>query len=323
MNSLPMMKARGRQLLGAVSVLAIMTTPAIADQVEKTEYPTDSVRLVVPFTPGGSTDAVARAFAKGLEDVSDASVVVINQPAGGGTVATQNIQRARPDGSQLLVSHSIISVAHAMGRSPISTDDLTTIATLNTRNNVYVAKADAPYDDLKQLFAYAKDHKLTIGTQLGGTSQIMAQALAAASDGNLRVVDAGDGSQRLTSLLGGQIDITIMDTTSAQEYSKSGDMKVLAVLSDQPDADNPEWPTASSQGVDISYPNVTVVYGPGNMDAQLAERLNKIAGKVVADPGFQQKMANLSLVPNYLSLADSKKFVDDRAAFIDDILSKQ
>lgn len=302
-------------ILGASSQL-------MAADKEKLDYPTDRVRIVVPFSPGGSTDSVARAFASELEEITDANVVVINQAAGGGTVATQNVQRAEPDGSQLLVSHSIVSVAHEMGRSPTSVEDLTTIATLNTRNNVYTARADAAYDNLEELIKYAETNDVTIGAQLGGTSHIMAQALSKASGGDIRVVDAGDGSRRLTSLLGGQIDLTLMSTTSAKEYETAGDAKVLGVISDRPDPAVPEWPTATSQGVEISYPNVTVVYGPGGMDTELASRINQIAGEVVASPGFAEKMENLDLTPYYLDVEGSNSFVNERWDFIKEVLSE-
>src|SRR3546814_14023003 len=81
----------------------------------------------------------------------------------------------------------------------------------------------------------------------------------------MRIVDAGGESDRITALLGEQVDVISMSVANAQQYDESGQMRVLAVINEQPDPFVPDWPTTTSQGIDISFPLVFTDYGPGDI----------------------------------------------------------
>lgn len=253
------------------------------------DYPVDSVRIVVPANPGGGTDAAARIFAEYFQRNSDAVTAVVNQAAGGGVVAAQTVSTANPDGATLLFFHAAFHTANLSGNSPFKWDQFTPIATVTESNEVYAVRADTPYTTLADVIdaAKANPNAMSIGTQLGGTTQVKAQALNVAADNSMRIVDAGTESDRVAALLSGQVDVISMSVGSARQYVQAGQMKALAVMNAVPDATAPEIPTTISQGVDISLPLVQTVYGPKDMDPAAIAVIEALIAQMGEDPEFK------------------------------------
>jgi tripartite-type tricarboxylate transporter receptor subunit TctC len=306
--------------LGAALILTLTMTTASADMA----YPADVVRIYVPASPGGSSDAIARIFARYFEKATGASVAIVNQTGGGGIIAVQSVATGTPDGSSLLLYHTALHVSHALGRSPFKFDQLKPLATLSMVNDVYAVQADAPYDSLAELLAYAESHsgKLTIASEFGGTTQLKGQALAATNK-NFRVVGAGSEARRITSLLGGQVDVISMSVASAQQFEKAGDIKVLAVLNKKPDSFSPEWPTAISQGVDAHLPQVFTLYGPKRLPAELVRKFDAINSSITRDPAYVEAVQQIKQSPNYRNSAEAAEFLTEEYAAIETRVNQQ
>lgn len=275
------------RLLAAMLCTALPFVPQIA--LAEIHYPVDSIRIIVPANPGGGTDAAARIFADYVQRNTNAATAVVNQAAGGGVVAAQTVATAKPDGATLLFFHAAFHTANLSGNSPFKWDQFTPLATVTASNEVYAVRADTPYQTLADLIAAAKDKPdtMNIGTQLGGTTQVKAQALNAAAGGALRIVDAGTESDRVAALLGGQVDVISMSVGSAKQYVQAGKMKALAVMNAEPDATAPEIPTTLSQGVEISLPLVQTVYGPKDMDPEAVAAIEALVKQMGNDPDFK------------------------------------
>lgn len=287
-------------------------------------YPANVVRVFVPASPGGSTDAVARVFAKHFQQSTGSAVAIVNQTGGGGIIAVQSVVTGKRDGSTLLLYHTALHVSHALKRSPFKFDQLQPLATLSVVNDVYAVRADAPYDTLKELVTYAKAQpgKVTIGSEFGGTTQVKGQALAKMASGEFRVVDAGSESKRITSLLGKQVDVISMSVASAQQFAQAGDIKVLAVLNDDPDSFSPEWPTALSQGVEANYPQVFTLYGPKRMAPELVKKFNDIMAGIVQDPAYQKSVNQIRQMPHYRGSEEAALFLAKEYAAIEQAVRK-
>jgi tripartite-type tricarboxylate transporter receptor subunit TctC len=244
------------QLLKIGVVTAAMLVPSVA--MSQVDYPVDSVRIFVPANPGGGTDATARIFAQFFQTHSDASVAIINQPAGGGVVAAQSVVQGAQDGSVLFFFHAALHTANLFGNSPYAWDSFTPLATISEINEVYAVRADAPYSTIDELIAYAQENpgEINIGSQLGGTTQVKGEAINQAAGGSMRIVDAGTETDRITALLGGQVEVISMSVANALQYFEDGQIKVLALMNETPDPAAPEFPTTVSQGLDFSLPLV-------------------------------------------------------------------
>jgi len=297
-----------------VAIIALVLTAGFLWPETKTDslYPVPKVKIYVPSKPGGTTDATARAIAQSLERNTGVKAVVINQTAGGGTVALTSVADARGDGGTLLVFHAMLHVANATGRSAVSADDLTALATVSRATDVYVVRADEPFDTLAGLFAYSADRDLVIASQMGGTTQLKATALATAAGehgGHLRPVAIGSMAKRLTALLGKQVDVSIVDLKTARQYLDAGSIKPLAVISSTRDPFEPDWPTASEQGVDIDLAQVGEIYAPGQMPEGMRTRLDSLFGTVLSDPQLIKDLARVKQSPEYRNSLDAQVFI--------------
>jgi len=280
-------------------------------------YPVPKIKIFVPSKPGGTTDVTARAFARALERHSGVKAVVINQTTGGGTVAVSSVANARGDGGTLLVFHAMLHVSHRTGRMEVGADDLTPIATISRSTDVYVTRADAPFDSIQSLFAHAINTEVLIASQLGGTTQLKATALADAAaqhGGQLRPVEIGSMANRLTALLGGQVDVSIVDLRTARQYLDAGDLIPLAVISDHRDPFEPDWPTALEQGVEIDLAQVSELYAPGDMTAPVRDSLDAIFGIVLQDPELASALAQAGQSVEYRNAADALAFIQGEQA---------
>lgn len=299
-----------------------LAAAAFAFAAQAADYPVSSVRLLVPANPGGSTDVNARLFAEYFQRHSNASVAAVNQAAGGGVVAAQTLATGPKDGSMLYVWHAALHTTNEFGQSPFPYTAFTPLATTADYNDVYAVRADAPYSTVPELVEYARANpgQVTVGSQLGGTTQIKGDALNKAADGAMRIVDAGGESDRITALLGEQVDVISMSVANAKQYVESGQMKVLAVINKNPDPFVPEWPTTASQGVDISFPLVFTIYGPGEMDPQAVEAFKAVLEEMKADPEYAEALEKASQVPSIRGPEETAEFLKEELEFVQSLI---
>lgn len=289
-------------------VIGLGLMSIVGGAVAEVNYPAKSVRLFVPAAPGGPTDMAARVYARSFEEISGTSVAVINQAGGGGVSAFQSVVRGRSDGSVLLFSNSGLHIANVTGRSPYAVQDYTVGAILGEVNEAYVVPADAPYNTLTEFIEYAKNQPepLKVGIQMGGGSQLKAEALNHVAEGKLRIVDAGSEGQRIPMILSNQIEMTTFGVVNGLQYERSGDIKVLAVASQSPDPAAPNWATTLSQDIDIDLPLVFAVLLPQKVNENVIENLDEIHKKMIENSNFLTGFETISAVPN-IQISDKAK----------------
>jgi tripartite-type tricarboxylate transporter receptor subunit TctC len=309
-----------------VLLLTLGCTWQLPVQAESDSYPARVLRVYVPASPGGSTDAIARVFAQYFEQATGTPVAIVNQIGGGGIIASHSVARSRnPNGGTLLLYHTALHVSHALGRSPIKHTDLKPLATLSMVNDVYAVQADAPYTTLQELLAYTRSNpgRLTVGSQFGATTQVKAQALTQLAPEGFRVVDSGSESGRITALLGGQVDVISISVASALQFEKNGDIRVLGVLNKHPDPFAPHWPTAVAQEVPANLPQVFTLYGPKAMPDKLVRRFDAIMANIAEDPEYQAAIKRIRQSPEYRDSAQAAAFMDEEYTQIDTIVKSQ
>ena len=312
-------------VLAGIIALALFAGYHWPDAADSSLYPVPKVKIYVPSKPGGTTDATARALARSLERHTGVKTVVINQTVGGGTVAVASVAGAPADGGSLLVFHAMLHVAHGTGRQEQSVLDLTPLATISRATDVYVVRTDAPFSTLAELLDHSLDHELTVASQLGGTTQLKASALsntAEARGGRIRPVAMGSMAQRLTSLLGEQVDVSIVDLKTARQYLDAGTVRPLAVISDQRDPFEPEWPTAMEQGVDIDLAQVNELYAPAGMKPDTLSRLDGLLAVALEDPELVRELERIKQAPEYRNAADANAFVQAEASRVNRLLEQ-
>ncbi|AZG07996.1 tripartite tricarboxylate transporter substrate binding protein [Pigmentiphaga sp. H8] len=271
-----------RLMLGLGIVLGLISGVALAQ--ESSEFPARPVKVIVPFTPGGTSDLAARFFSQQLERRFKLPFVVENRPGGNGAVAVAALRTAPADGySILLGSNSLMAVNPIMVKDlpydPVR--DLKPLSGLTRGMLVIAVKPDSPIRTLGDLVDNAKRRSgaMTVGTIAPGY-QLAMEWLARQADFRFINTPYKGGAAAFSDLMGGHIDAACVDMSGVEPLLKSGKLRAVAVTGDHRHPDLPDVPTVKESG----YPDyVTYLWVSFFMHADTSpERLDKLAGALRA-----------------------------------------
>ena len=240
-----------------LNVLALATCGVAAlslsvSTAQAQDWPTDDVRLIVPYAPGGTTDVLSRRVANLLQEELNANVVVENRPVAVSTVATGRLARGGRD-----VDHTIMmaSPGHAIGAAiypnltydPV--EDFVFIQNLIDIPNVMVVPADSPYNNVLEFVEAAKEQNMTFSHSGVGSSIHMSGELFKTLTGtNMTAVPFAGSGAALPALLGGDVDVSFENMPTVFSHIQSGDLKALAVTSAERSEYLPDVPTLEEIG---------------------------------------------------------------------------
>jgi len=217
---------------GSTAASSSESTAAPSSEGEST-WPTDVVSLIVPATAGGGTDILTRLFADALADVTGGKFIVVNDTTGAGTVAAETVRNAEPDGLTLLAYHTGLCTSIASGQYDHSLDEFEIIGFYSTppeeSASAIFVPGNSPFNTMAELAEYAKAHpgELMSGIQQGSASQMITVMVEKAYGFESTHVDVGSNADKVTALMGNQLDYVMMSTTGNQQYVESGDLKCL------------------------------------------------------------------------------------------------
>src|SRR6516225_8031816 len=265
-------------------------------------YPERTIRIIVPFAPGGGTDVVARTLAQEMAKDLGVSVIIENKPGAGTIIGTQAVAASAPDGYTLLMgtfSHAVNSSLSAnLPYDPHR--DFAPVAMIARSFNIVVVNPKSSIRSIADLIAAAKANpdRLTYGTFGVGTSAHLAGELFKdMAKVNLTAVPYKGAAPAITDLIGGQIDVMFTTVASAASLVESGRLRAIAVTSAERSPAFPQLPTVSEAGV----PGYTAeswygLFAPARTPADIIDRLNKAAALAVQSEAFKRLGANEGLV---------------------------
>lgn len=251
------------------------TAPTGSGDASASTWPSDTVSLYVPAKAGGGTDMAARVFAQGMTEATGGNFIIVNDVTGGGTVAAETVRNDKSDGLNLLAYHSGLCSAIASGQYAHTLDEFTLIGAFITvapeaAGGVFVS-GSSPFNTLEDLVNYAKDNPddLVTGVQNGSASQLIWGLIEQELGISCTKVDAGSNADKVTALMGNQLDVVFMNTTGNQQYVESGDLKCLAVCGGKVRSPlMPDSPMFTELGYqDIALDNIGYIAGPKDMDS--------------------------------------------------------
>ena len=233
-----------------VLLLAVVLIPGL---VAAQGWPARSVRFLVPFPPGGSTDVAARALAEKVGVGLGQQVVVENRGGGGGAVGAGEVARAQPDGYTILFAANAVSILHlAVKNLPYDTlRDFAAITQVTTQPNTFAVHPSVPASSIKELVAYAKANpgKLSYGhSGAGGSQHLTGELLKRMAGIDMVGIPYKGGGQLITDLIGGQIQVGIAGTTPFIPHHTAGRIKILALTSLERFPPLPDIPTVVEAG---------------------------------------------------------------------------
>ncbi len=287
-----------------VASLAAALTPAAFAQPR-------TVRLVVPYPPGGPLDIVARALAERVKD-SLGTVVVENRPGAGGNLGADLVAKSAPDGNTLVMgavaTHAINPWLYAkIPYDPLR--DFTPITLVAQVPNVVVMNAETAarlrINTLRDLVLYARAHpgRLNYGSGGNGSAGHLAGEMFKSQAGLFIVhIPYAGGPPAQLALVSGQVDFNIDNLAAASANIKSGKLKALAVTTARRSAAMPDVPTIAESGADLGLGRFDVntwfgLFGPARLPADVTARLNKAFVDALGSPELKARMASLLAEP--------------------------
>lgn len=292
-------KSIARPFLAAT--LAALTAIGLAGPAQAA-WPEKPIRIVVPSSPGGSADAVARMVGDRLSRKLGQSVVVENKGGGGGNIATDIVAKAAADGYTLLLTGNNHTVNVSLFKpAPYALSDFAPVIELTRGPSVFVAANNAPYDTLGQLIDAAKAAPGTIafgGPGIGLPSHIAFEMFVHATGIKMIHVPYRGSGPSMSDAIGGQIPIVAATLAAGMPHIKAGKLKALAVTSEQRWPSLPQVPTvAESIGKPFQHLTWLGILAPKGTPTDIVELLNKEINTVLQDPGMKETLATMGTNP--------------------------
>jgi tripartite-type tricarboxylate transporter receptor subunit TctC len=269
-----------------------MITPAMA----QTKFPDRPITIVVPSSPGGTTDFSARLIAEPLSRALGQSVVVDNKAGASGNIGNQFVARAKPDGYTLLLAYSGYQVGNPhlfkkAGWDPIK--DFAPVAMLTRAPQLLVARNNLPANNLRELISYAKANpgKLNFASSGNGSIQHIAGELFAQITGtSLTHVPYKGAGPAVQDLLGAQVDLFFTTPASVVGQIKAEKLKGLMVTTSAHLTSLPQVPTAMEAGLkDFNLDSWFALYAPAGTPAEVIQLLNTEVNKILATVDIRKK----------------------------------
>jgi len=291
-----------RSLAGmVVAALLLPTVPGAPAQ----DYPNRPIRLVVGFTPGGTTDFVARLLSEPLRGLLGQNVLVDNRPGANGAIAAEYVAKSEPDGYTLFFTTVGAVAINPALRSNLAYDprkDFAPVGMAVFNSTILVVNASMNVNSARELAALARKRPgaITIGiTGLGAVSHLGLKLFQAAAGVKFQAVPYRGASQAITDLLGGQLNGLFGDTPTVMEQVKVGKLKALAATSQDRSDIFPDVPTFVEQGFADTIANQWAgTLAPAGTPPSVIAKLNAAFNAALTDVDVRGKLAQAGVTPS-------------------------
>jgi tripartite-type tricarboxylate transporter receptor subunit TctC len=297
-------------LLKSILVACLAATAVAA--AAQSAFPARPVRVIIPFPPGGTLDAVGRQLAQKLGEQMGQSFVVENRPGGNGTIGADAVAKAAPDGYTLLFNAStFVSAPMTMKSVPYGVvKDFSPIALVAKAPLSVAINKNLPVTDIRGLLAYAKAHpgKMTFAVgSIGSAGHLSTELLKRAGGIDYLIVPYKGTAPAFQDLIGGQIDGFIDPILGSLQYHKAGLLRVVAVTSATRAPNLPDVPTVAETVPGYEFYSWYGLWGPAKLPADVTSRLNAEVNKALGTD-MKEKLSQQGLLLTPGSVEDFARF---------------
>ena len=276
---------------------ALIASHAFAPSALALDYPSKPVKIVVPYPPGGSTDAITRMLGQALSEEWKTPVVIENKGGASGMIGVEQVARSEPDGYTLVMSASgpqavNVSLFPKIGYDPVK--DFAPIVQAAVLPLLMVAPASAPYKNASEFVAWARARKgqvnfCSIGP--GSPSHLAGELFASMAKLEMTHVPYKGSGPALTDTIGGTCNVLFDSALSAGPHVKGGKLRLLAVSTE---SRQPSWPDAATVA-DAGLPGFsaytwTALFAPAGTDPAIVRKVNADANRILQSAAFRQKL---------------------------------
>ena len=280
-----------KAFLLAAAIASAFAAPAVAQS-----YPQRSIRFVVPFAAGGSTDIIARTLAQKLNEAWGQPVVVDNRAGGSTVIGTEIVAKSPPDGYTFLVTPApftiVPSLAEKLPYHPLN--DFEPVTLINTTPLVLVVNPAVPARNVKELIALAKAQpgKLNFGSSgSGGSNHLAGELFNVMAGVKMTHIPYKGNAPALTDLVGGHVDLVFNGLTSAIALIRGGKLRALAVTSLKRSAALPEVPTVDESALKgfqaVAWNGLS---GPAKTPRDVVQKMNGEVARILKSPDLLERL---------------------------------
>jgi tripartite-type tricarboxylate transporter receptor subunit TctC len=297
-NAMPL--TRRRLIAGGGGALALLAgMPALAQG----DYPSRTIKMIVPYPAGGTTDLLGRLVADQIKTGLNATVIVENKPGAATTLGAEQVARAEPDGYTLLMATSTTLAINKTLYKKLPYDPVTDFAAVGLVAGVpfaLIINPSLPVKTLADFITYAKSKPgLAYGSAGNGSPQHLgAEMLKAAAKIDIRHVPYRGSIPAMQDVVAGHIPFMVVDLQPALQQIQEGKVRVLGVTTPKRVAAAPDIPTIAESGLPgfelVAWQGVVA---PAHTPKEIIDRLAAEIGKLLADPAMRDRLKTLSLEP--------------------------
>src|SRR5579862_5116265 len=295
-------------------LIALLTAVGMAAAAHAETFPNRTIRIIVPYAPGGSIDLTARVIAKNLQDSVGQSVIVENKPGANAAIGIEDLMRSAPDGHTLVIlSDSPVTINVHLSRvnyDPLT--DLVPIGKVVSSPLILTANAKAGIASIADLVAAAKARPLSYGVAgLGSSSYLAGQLLQRELGLTMQPVTYRGGAPAAAAVAAGEVQLGLTDTAAILPMIGGGQVVALGVAEPVRSRAMPNIPTLREAGVaDFTAMSWLAMFAPRGTPAERTSRRNAEIAKITALPEAQKVLLAAGLEPAANSPSEMRRIIE-------------
>jgi tripartite-type tricarboxylate transporter receptor subunit TctC len=306
-----------RRFLGASA--AALAAPALSRRAASADWPVKPVRVVVPFTPGGSTDITARLVSNRLQEVWGQSVVVENKPGAGGNIAADMVAHSDPDGYTIFISGPGMATNQFLypSLSYDSVVDFAPVTMLITQPNLMCVPNSSPAKSVKEFIAYCNDNKgkVTYASSGNGTTlHLSGELFKRLAKVEMTYIPYRGGAPAINDLIPGRVDVIFDNMPSILQHAKAGSLRALAVTTRDRVSVVPDIPTIAETVPGFDVFSWFGFFVPAKTPPDVIARINADTNAALAYAPVKSRFEELGANPKGSTQAELAAFLQSEIA---------
>lgn len=309
-----------KSLVRALGALVVISASASSASAQTQGWPNRPIRMVVPYTPGGYTDMMARLVSEKVAASLGQSIVIENKPGANAAIGTDTVAKAAPDGytfGTVIAAHSVNPSLKA--NLPYNTEkDFTYVSLMSVAPLIIVATPSLPTKNMQEFIALAKAKPSQLNfasSGIGSAAHLTMEMLKSREGINLQHVPYKGTAGALQDLVGGQINVMFDIIGPLMEQVRAGNAKALGVAAKERVPAAGDTPTLIEQGVkDFASGTWAGIIAPAGVPKEIVDRMSLEAKKALADPELKKKLEQQGIVAMGTTPEEFKAFVGEEIA---------
>jgi len=302
------------------ALIALSGTAVAVPAAAQDPWPSKPIKLIVPYAPGGNTDAVARVLANYMQPVLKVPGVIESRPGGGGIVGTDASAKSPPDGYTFCIcSIGAITISPATEKLPYDPiNDIVPVSLLNTNPLILLVNPNLNINSVKELIEYARGNpgKLNYSSSgIAGLTHFSAELFKARTGVQMTHIPYRGGSPATAAVIAGDVQLVFTNMSDAVALLDGGKVKVLAVTTSTRSPSAPNVPTMQEAGVpNYHTESWNALMAPKGTPQPIIERMAQLAADMAKEPAVQKQMMNFGSVAVANTPAEFAKQIRDETA---------